>query len=47
MIYRLGFRLSLAWWRVSEWLDKLPGFTDGSVEAYNRYIHRNPPEDEE
>jgi hypothetical protein len=47
VIYWLGFHLSLAFWRVSEWLDRIPGFSDGSNEAYNRHIHRNPPEDEE
>lgn len=46
MIYRIGFRLALVFWRTSEWLDKLPGFNDGFKEAYNRHVERNPFEDD-
>lgn len=45
-MYHLGFRLGLIYWRASELLDKIPGFTEGADEAYDRYLRRNPPEDD-
>jgi hypothetical protein len=41
-----GYLLGLAYWRLSDLLDKIPGFQDGTAAAYDRAILRHPPEEE-
>lgn len=40
MLYRFGFRLALIYWRCANWLDQIPGFNDGTTEAYKRDLDR-------
>lgn len=46
MLTKPGYWLALGYWRLSELLDKIPGFNEGSEEAYIRHIHRHPVEED-
>jgi hypothetical protein len=41
-----GYLLGISYWRLSDLLDKIPGFNDGCSAAYDRAIVRHPPEEE-
>ena len=40
LISWLAFRFALGFWRVADLLDRIPGFTEGSEEAYDRFVER-------
>jgi len=46
LISSVALRFALVFWRVADLLDRIPGFTEGSEEAYNRFVARHPHEDE-